>query len=828
MPAPLLILESSVADDQPLFTLDPALVASGFSTAAVPTGYSNIIEILASGSVPGWLNPGESETVPVYYAAMELPWNFSESQFKFDLRAIATTDTDSVDWSQLQNSLLPANVSAAAWSPIYAAVTAQLGSTWGGLVSYLDQQAAYVGQLQQSVIDARQLWLFALAQADNELGPSEVLANPTDISVATADGTALSFNREYQTPLVSRYAFGPLGYGWRDNWQYSLSAQAGNSQSAVIVTMPSGAKRYFQPDSLTGQYDSQPGDGGKLQASSAGGYLLTEANGQIEHFTAAGLLDYVQDPAGKRVTAAYTNGQLTSLTATSGEWLHMHYSAAGLLDQVTSSDGQSTTYNYDPTNQYLTSVQNAQTGLTGGYTYQETGSAARLHALTSIQFADNTHEYFGYDPQGRLSTTAADNNTQKVTYTYQFGEVDATDATGQTTEYFYDQYGQLAKQVGAGSSAAALALGLPQALAAVALPAAGPLAAAGTVAAFNAGLGGHEIGPDQPLTPTPPGGSDPGGATTVVNSEDPNSLVGPSGIGTQNYLAATSLLAYQIKFQNASSATGPAQQVVISDPLDPHLDLSSFQLTGLGFGNNVVAIPPGQQDYQTTLSLTLNGTTLDVAIDVWLDTDTRQVHAVFQSLDPATSLPPAASLGFLPPEDGTGRGTGYISYVIDAAAGVTTGTQIRNVAAITFDGNPVITTDQVNPQDASQGLDPDKQALVTIDAAPPTSRVSPLPEMSRGPSFTVSWSGQDDTGGSGIRAFNIWVSDNGGPYTLWQTNTANTSAVFSGQTGHTYAFYSQAIDNVGNVEATHATADSTTTAASAPPEVVDVSVDSTS
>ncbi len=49
--------------------------------------------------------------------------------------------------------------------------------------------------------------------------------------------------------------------------------------------------------------------------------------------------------------------------------------------------------------------------------------------------------------------------------------------------------------------------------------------------------------------------------------------------------------------------------------------------------------------------------------------------------------------GFLPPEDDTGRGMGYVSYLVLPKAGVTTGTQIRNVALVTFDLGETITTD---------------------------------------------------------------------------------------------------------------------------------------
>ena len=74
-------------------------------------------------------------------------------------------------------------------------------------------------------------------------------------------------------------------------------------------------------------------------------------------------------------------------------------------------------------------------------------------------------------------------------------------------------------------------------------------------------------------------------------------------------------------------------------------------------------------------------------MDVQAGIDPRPgtVYATFQSIDPNTDLPPDVLTGFLPPEDGTGRGEGYISYTIQPKAGLPTGTQITNVALVSFD-----------------------------------------------------------------------------------------------------------------------------------------------
>ena len=93
-----------------------------------------------------------------------------------------------------------------------------------------------------------------------------------------------------------------------------------------------------------GPYFSQPGDTGTLTADGHGGYLLTEADGTDTDYNANGTLNYIQDTDGNRITAGYTSGQLTSLTASSGQSFTIGYNAAGLISTVTDSQGRITTY----------------------------------------------------------------------------------------------------------------------------------------------------------------------------------------------------------------------------------------------------------------------------------------------------------------------------------------------------------------------------------------------------------------------------------------------------------------------------------------------------
>jgi hypothetical protein len=271
------------------------------------------------------------------------------------------------------------------------------------------------------------------------------------------------------------------------------------------------------------------------------------------------------------------------------------------------------------------------------------------------------------------------------------------------------------------------------------------------------------------------------------------------------------VLPYRIDFENETNATAPAQIVQVTDQLSTNLDWSTFQLTEIGFGDHLITIPPGSQYYETTLPMTYNGVDFEVWIIAGIHLESGEVYAEFYSLDPETELPPNVLIGFLPPEDGTGRGMGHVSYTVLARSGLSTGTQIHNVADVQFDQGEVIATNQRDPHNPGAGIDPAMECLNTIDAAAPTSHVLPLPATTNVTIFPVQWTGQDDASGSGVQSYDVYVSDNSGAWTQWLTRSTNTSALFAGQPCHTYGFYSIARDNVGNLEPTHAVADAVVT-----------------
>jgi hypothetical protein len=93
---------------------------------------------------------------------------------------------------------------------------------------------------------------------------------------------------------------------------------------------------------------------------------------------------------------------------------------------------------------------------------------------------------------------------------------------------------------------------------------------------------------------------------------------------------------------------------------------------------------------------------------------------------------------------------------------------------------------------------PHEAFMVKLVDDTPTSFIStPSAQVNTNP-FTVSWGGSSPL--SGIASFDVFVSDNGGPFTPLLTGTTATSAPFTGVPGHTYGFFSIATDASGAKE----------------------------
>lgn len=267
-------------------------------------------------------------------------------------------------------------------------------------------------------------------------------------------------------------------------------------------------------------------------------------------------------------------------------------------------------------------------------------------------------------------------------------------------------------------------------------------------------------------------------------SIDPNDKTGTLGAAPTNVVPGAMPLTYTVQFENLSTATAPAQEVVVTDRLDvAALDLATFSLGPMGFGDVAISPAPGAQSYSGGVDLR-PAQNLVVLVRAALDAATGIVTWRFTSADPDTlELPDDPLAGFLPPNTSPPAGDGSVVFSIAPRAGLSTGASVCNQAEIVFDANSSIAT---------------PEWCNAFDGDAPASAVAALPALQTSTSFPLAWSGTDV--GTGILDYSVFVSTNDGPFTPLVRDTTATSIQFDGAPGNTYAFYSVARDLVGNVE----------------------------
>lgn len=283
--------------------------------------------------------------------------------------------------------------------------------------------------------------------------------------------------------------------------------------------------------------------------------------------------------------------------------------------------------------------------------------------------------------------------------------------------------------------------------------------------------------------------------TNFVKSIDPNEIKGPEGETEARFIKKDETLQYTIFFENLPTASAPARFVAIDNELPQGLRPQSFRLTSYGFGDTVIHVSATNALRQTVqLGKAYNRQKLDVVAGY--DVIAGSAFWRFTTVDAQTGNMVTSPLeGFLPPNDSTGIGQGFVTYEIKLEPNAASGLKIANQADIIFDQNEVIATNVW------------ENTVVNSEAE---SEVLPLPAISP-KAFTVSWEGNSGTNGAGIKEIEVFVSKNGGPYNLWLSSPQSSSATFIGEHGATYDFYSILTTLDNTVEYAPVTADASTT-----------------
>jgi hypothetical protein len=271
----------------------------------------------------------------------------------------------------------------------------------------------------------------------------------------------------------------------------------------------------------------------------------------------------------------------------------------------------------------------------------------------------------------------------------------------------------------------------------------------------------------------------------VLTSSDPNDISGPAGYGKSKWISVNDALPYRIRFENdPKQATAAANKVVIYHPVDKMADMKSFRLGSFSFRGLSFYPPENSSHYSKRLDLV---DSLDVFIDVTAGLDVTQKRAfwIFQAIDPISGLPNIdPSKGFILINDTlTHMGEGEVNFTIKPLTTSKTGDTIKAYADIIFDiNNPLRTNIEWN----------------TIDAKPPVSKIRSIKSVGTDV-LELAWNGSDDTKGSGIADYKLFVSSNKEPYSEY-ASTSDTSFIFKLTGGNEYRFQTIAADNTNNAE----------------------------
>src|ERR1017187_9973590 len=138
MPAPLVSFtatQNGISDT--FLTLNSALAGQAFWTPSEQPGFSHTIQFLASGTVPGVLQPGQTYRIPIYYCGWKQDtsrygtglygWDPSRAPVIFSMSTFTSFDTSLIDWAALGQQIRPADIDDATWASELAKLQGQIG-----------------------------------------------------------------------------------------------------------------------------------------------------------------------------------------------------------------------------------------------------------------------------------------------------------------------------------------------------------------------------------------------------------------------------------------------------------------------------------------------------------------------------------------------------------------------------------------------------------------------------------------------------------------------------------------------------------------------------
>ncbi|MEY8838360.1 CARDB domain-containing protein, partial [Cribrihabitans sp. XS_ASV171] len=267
------------------------------------------------------------------------------------------------------------------------------------------------------------------------------------------------------------------------------------------------------------------------------------------------------------------------------------------------------------------------------------------------------------------------------------------------------------------------------------------------------------------------------------------SISGPQTLETEGWLPASEDLPFTVKFENDAASSTFANQIEVVTQLDNDLDPRSFRLGDIRIGEITIDVPDDRWFYQDEIDFSDTlGFIVRVSAGIDLFQDPATARWVIQAIDPLTGEKiQSTTRGLLPPNTDAGKGAGFVTWTVQAADDVDTGSRITSSARVLFD--------TAAPEDTGE-------LVQVVDGAAPRTTIE-VTQIEGTDSYEFTWDSVDDPGGSGVRHVTLYVAEDGGDFRIWQRRLDQTSGsmIFEGAPGKEYEFLALATDVAGNREA---------------------------
>ena len=255
-----------------------------------------------------------------------------------------------------------------------------------------------------------------------------------------------------------------FGYGWTCN--YFIYLQEDEESGNVTLTEGDGSVHVYTPLG-GGSYSTPAGKHGRLNKNKDCTFIIRFLDGSKYDFDPNGILQYITDKNGNKLTFTYSSGKLIKVEDDSGQYLNLSYSGTK-ISNITDPQGRKITYSYR--GEHLLNVTDA----TGNCTFYESITDVREnitlllstidnvgHRLnfTYLPFACDYLPYYStirvkeiYSSMWNFSSESAYNTIKMYSFTYLdypgsyaisdfYWGTNITDALGYTTRVYMNDYG---------------------------------------------------------------------------------------------------------------------------------------------------------------------------------------------------------------------------------------------------------------------------------------------------------------------------------------------------------------------------------------------------